>query len=178
MGEVAGSVARSMNTLAAAVRARIESPEHRKFIKYALASVISVIVTQIVLIICYAAIKLSGEWSAFIASSIAAVPSYFLNRNWVWRKSGKSHMRKEVLPFWIMVFIGLGFSALIGYYADSAGQNATDSHFLRTLIVTGSNIGGFAILWVLKFIIFNKILFAHNPEDLDPVLDGRSGLPT
>jgi putative flippase GtrA len=168
-----------MNTLVNAIRARIESPEHRKFIKYALASVISVIVTQIVLIFCYSGVKLSGGWSAFIASSVAAVPSYFLNRNWVWRKSGKSHMRKEVLPFWIMVFIGLGFSALIGYYADSAGAKVTDSHFFRTLIITGSNVGGFALLWVLKFIIFNKILFAHRPADeIDPVLDGRSGIPT
>jgi len=167
-----------MQNLVEVVRARIESPERRKFIKYALASIISVIVTQIVLIFCYSGLKIDGEWSAFIASSIAAVPSYFLNRNWVWRKTGKSHMRKEVLPFWIMVFIGLGFSALIGYYADDAGQRLTDSHFVRTLIITGSNIAGFAILWVLKFIIFNKILFVHHPEDLDPVLDGRTGLPT
>jgi putative flippase GtrA len=167
-----------MNNLVEVVRERIESPEHRKFIKYALASVISVIVTQIVLVFCFSGLKMDGEWSAFTASSIAAVPSYFLNRNWVWRKSGKSHLRKEVLPFWVMVFIGIAFSALIGYYADSAGQNYTDSHFVQTLIVTGSNVGGFAVLWVLKFIIFNKILFAHHPEDLDPVLDGRTGLPT
>jgi putative flippase GtrA len=165
-----------MNNLAEAVRERIESPEHRKFIKYALASVISVIVTQIVLVFCFSGLKMDGGKAAFVASSIAAVPSYFLNRNWVWRKTGKSHVRKEVLPFWVMVFIGLALSALIGYFADSASKDL--DHFVRTLIITGSNIGGFAVLWVLKFIIFNKILFAHHPEDLDPVLDGRTGLPT
>lgn len=167
-----------MNKLLEAVRARIESPERRKFIKYALASVVSVIVTQIILFICYFAIRLEGGTSAFIASSIAAVPSYYLNRSWVWRKAGKSHLMKEVLPFWVMVFIGLAFSAVLGWAADAAGRNWTDSHALRTLIVQGSNISGFAVLWVLKFIIFNKILFATHPQDLEPAFDGRTGLPT
>jgi putative flippase GtrA len=167
-----------MKNLVHVARERIESPEHRKFIKYALASIISVIVTQVLLIFFYSGMSMDGEWSAFFASSIAAVPSYFLNRNWVWRKSGKSHMTREVLPFWVMVFIGLAFSAAIGYYADDAGQKWTDSHFLRAVIITGSNIAGFALLWVLKFVIFNKILFVHHPQDLDPVLDGRTGLPT
>ena len=27
-------------------------------------------------------------------------------------------------------------------------------------------------------VIFNKILFVHHPDDLEPVLDGRTGLPT
>lgn len=173
-----GSFVRSMANLAEAVRARIESPEHRKFIKYALASVISVIITQILLLLFYSGLGMDGEWAGFFASSIAAIPSYFLNRNWVWRKTGKSHLKREVIPFWIMVFIGLGFSALAGYFADDAAHNWTDSSFLRAAIVTGSNIGAFAVLWVIKYVIFNKIMFIHHPEDLDPVLDGRSGLPT
>jgi putative flippase GtrA len=167
-----------MNKFLETLRARIDSPERRKFIKYALASVISVIVTQIILFFCYYALRLGGGLSAFIASSIAAVPSYYLNRSWVWRKSGKSHFMKEVLPFWVMVFIGLAFSFALGVVADVAGEDWTQNHVLRTLIVQGSNIGGFAFLWVLKFIIFNKILFIHHPQDLEPALDGRTGLPT
>jgi putative flippase GtrA len=160
------------------VRERLDSPERRKFAKYAFASVISVIITQVILFFCFYALRMSGGKSAFIASSIAAVPSFYLNRNWVWGKSGRSHLRKEVLPFWVMVVIGLVFSSLAGRYADVLGRDLTDSHFLRSVIVTGSNIGAFGILWILKYIIFNRILFAHHPEDMDPALDGRSGLPT
>ena len=39
-------------------------------------------------------------------------------------------------------------------------------------------LAAFGVLWVAKFVIFNKILFVHHLEDLDPALDGRTGLPT
>ena len=59
---------------------------------------------------------------------ISAFPAYYLSRKWVWGKSGKSHFKKEVLPFWIFVFIGLVFStamvALGAHVTDTAGGNS------------------------------------------------------
>jgi hypothetical protein len=34
------------------------------------------------------------------------------------------------------------------------------------------------VLWVAKFVVLNKVLFAHKAEALPPALDGRTGLPT
>ena len=57
---------------------------------------------------------------------ISAFPAYYLSRAWVWGKSGKSHFKKEVLPFWIFVFIGLVFSttmvALGAHLTDTTGE--------------------------------------------------------
>ena len=167
-----------MANLVDAVRAQIQNPGRRKFIKYSFVSVISVAITEIALIILHAGVKLSPGWSSFWASTIAAFPSYYLNRNWVWAKSGRSHMRKEVLPFWILAFIGIGFSALIGKIVGGA-TDGIENHNLQTLVLVTANVGAFGVLWILKFIIFNKILFAHKPEVLEdePALDGRSGIP-
>jgi putative flippase GtrA len=167
-----------MSNLASAVRARIESPEKRKFIKYSMVSVVSVVITEVLLVICYGGLGLSGGWAGFTASTIAAFPSYYLNRNWVWGKTGRSHLMKEVLPFWIMAFIGIGFSALVSNLADDVARNITNSPSARSFILVVANVGAFGILWILKFIIFNKILFAHREQDLEPALDGRTGLPT
>lgn len=167
-----------MSNLASAVRARIESPEKRKFIKYSMVSVVSVIVTEVVLVIAYRGFGMSGGWAGFTASTIAAVPSYYLNRSWVWRKAGRSHFMKEVLPFWVMAFIGIGFSSLVSNVADDVARSVTENQSLRSLILVIANVGAFGVLWILKFIIFNKILFAHREEQLEPALDGRSGLPT
>ena len=35
-----------------------------------------------------------------------------------------------------------------------------------------------AVLWLGKFVIFNKVLFAHHLDDLPEALDGRAGVPT
>ena len=41
------------------------------------------------------------------------MPAYYLNRAWVWGKRGKSHLTKEVVPFWAFAFSGLVLSTII-----------------------------------------------------------------
>lgn len=169
-----------MSDLSLKLRAQARRPGIRKLVKYSLVSVIAMGVTILVQLICYGLFHISGGWSAIIASTVAAVPSYYLNRSWVWGKNGKSHIKREVAPFWIMVFVGLAASGAASSGADAFAQNSIDSHALRTLFVTGASVAAFAVLWVGKFILFNKILFVHHPKDLErnPALDGRAGLPT
>lgn len=165
-----------MSALVQDVRARVTAPGARKFIKYSGVSVIAIVVTVSVQALCIGLFHVAAGWSAVIASSMAAVPSYYLNRNWVWGKSGRSHLMKEVVPFWVMAAIGLGFSTLAATLAGAAAKDA--SHLMRTVVIPAASFTSYAILWMLKYVIFNKILFAHHEEDLDPALDGRSGLPT
>jgi uncharacterized membrane protein len=84
---------------------------------------------------------------------------------------------KEVVPFWVLAFIGLAFSTYWAVAADSLAKHHHLSHLMRTVVVEGAVISAFGVLWVGKFIIFNKILFVHHPQDLEPALDGRTGLP-
>jgi hypothetical protein len=46
------------------------------------------------------------------------------------------------------------------------------------LLVNGANVAAFGVLWVVKFVIFNKWMFVHHLEDLPEALDGRTGVPT
>ena len=46
-----------------------------------------------------------------VANVVATVPSYVLNRRWVWGRGGRSHFWREVMPFWVLSFIGLAFSS-------------------------------------------------------------------
>ncbi len=167
-----------MTPLTADLMARIDTPERRKFIRYSLVSVVSVLITVTVQTLCYGIFRIDPGWSAVIASSTAAFPSYYLNRAWVWKKNGRSHLTKEVIPFWVMAAIGLAVSTAASEFADTLGRSITDNHALKTVIVSGASVTAFGILWVVKFIIFNKILFAHREDELEPALDGRAGLPT
>src|SRR4051812_14952529 len=85
-----------------ALRDRVRSPEGKKMIRYSMVSVISVIVSQIVLLFCFGALHWSARWANVTAVAVATVPSYELNRKWAWGKRGKSHLWKEVAPFWAL----------------------------------------------------------------------------
>ncbi len=156
---------------------RLRTPEGQKLFRYSMASVVSVIVSLVCLLFFNGLIGWSAAWSSTVSTAIAAVPSYELNRKWAWGKTGRGHILKEVLPFWVLAFIGWGFSTLCVRWMETYAKHHHFSHLVRTGTVAVVYVGAFGVLWVAKFIIFNKVLFAHHPEDLSPALDGRTGLP-
>jgi putative flippase GtrA len=154
----------------------LRSPTGVKLFRYSMASVVAVITSTVLFVIFDGAIGFSAVVSATLATAIAAIPSYELNRRWAWGKSGRSHLLKEVIPFWTLAFIGWAFSTFMVRLMEDYAKSHHFSHLLQTATVTLVYIGAFGVLWIAKFIIFNKVLFVHHLEDLPPELDGRSGV--
>lgn len=154
------------------------SHEGKKWVRYSMVSVISVIVSQILLFIGFGLLHWSARSANIWAVCLSAIPSYYLNRRWAWGKRSRSHLLKEVLPFWGMALLGLLLSTWAVGYAESHASSITDSRALTTVIVNAASIGAFGVLWIAKFVILNKLMFVHHPEDLPAALDGRSGIPT
>lgn len=161
-----------------ALRERARTPGGQKAIRYSLVSVVSIVVNQLVLVLAFGLWHWSARPANILGCAVATVPSYYLNRTWAWGKSGRSHFMKEIVPFWVLAFIGLVLSTWAASFAESHSGELTNSRPTQTLIVAFASLAAFGVLWVAKFIIFNKILFAHREDELDPALDGRSGLPT
>lgn len=141
---------------------RSRTPGGKKMIRYSLVSVISVMVSQVVLFVAQS--FWSARTSNIVAVCVSAVPSYYLNRAWAWGKTGKSHLMKEIVPFWSLAMLGLVFSTWAADYAESNAHQVTSSDLVARLIVNGAALAAFGILWVGKFFIFNKVLFARAPE--------------
>jgi putative flippase GtrA len=123
-------------------------------LKYASVSVVGVAVTQILLIICYQPVfgfSMSAGWANFTAVSGASIPAYLLNRQWVWQKSGRHSVRREVLPFWGISLLGL----LVSTIAVSFVSRQWDSQ----LAISGTNIASFGVLWVAKYLFLDTIMF-------------------
>jgi len=141
---------------------RSRTPAGKKLVRYSLVSVISVIVSQIVLF------GAQSFWTArtsnIVAVCISAIPSYYLNRAWAWGKTGKSHFMKEIVPFWSLALLGLIFSTWAADAAESHAHNFTGSDLGARLIVNAAALGAFGVLWIAKFVIFNKLMFVHQHE--------------
>jgi putative flippase GtrA len=158
------------------LRERLRGPGGRKLFRYSLASVVAVVVSVVCLVILNGVIGMSAWLASTLSTAIAAVPNYEMNRKWAWGKTGRSHLWKEVVPFWALAFLGWGFSTISVHIMEGYAKHHNFSHFLSTLSVTVVYVAAFGVLWIAKFIIFNKVLFAHHLDDLPPELDGRSGI--
>jgi putative flippase GtrA len=142
-------------------------PSSVKLIKYASVSLISTVVSQVTLLLVFGVFRLMSEVPAnILANVLATVPSYWLNRRWVWGKSDKSHFWREVVPFWALSFVGLAFSSLAVWLAGDFARSHGLSHAATSLLVNAANLLSFAILWVVKFVIYNK-LFHIDPVEYE-----------
>ena len=134
----------------------------RKKVRYFLASVITTIFSQAVLFLAnYGRIATAVECSV-IATAAGAVPSYYLNRAWAWGRSERSHLMKEVVPFWALAFFGLFVSIGAVDLADGQAKSAHLSHLAVTVIDNFAYLMAFVVVWVIKFIIFDKLVFVDH----------------
>jgi putative flippase GtrA len=154
--------------------------------RYAMVSVVAVPVGELGIVIGLGVLSLSPGWAAVFGNSMGAIPSYYLNRTWVWGKGGRSHLVKEILPFWVISLIGVLFG---GWFGSLGGTYAKHHHItgnVKVVLLLSANLLAFAILWVGKYIIFNKVLFgvvhhdgAVHPhsEHTEAGLAGAAGAP-
>lgn len=139
----------------------------RKAIKYTAVSVVSTVISQVAFVLVFGVFEVWGaRGSAIFANVCGAVPSYYLNRNWAWGKSGRSHIWREVVPFWVLFVVGLVFSTWAADYAHTHSRGI-HSHVVHTAVVTCAYLGAFGVLWVAKFLIFNRFMFVDHDRDRD-----------
>jgi putative flippase GtrA len=146
---------------------KLDTPAGRRMVRYVTQSVLTTLFSFLVLGLVYGVFRLWSEVpSVIFANSVATVPSYYLNRNWVWRKSGRSHLRKEVIPFWVVSFIGIVLSIFAAAAARHIGlKYFPDNHAARTVLVEAANLFSFGVLWIGKFLIFSRLFHHHQQAE-------------
>jgi putative flippase GtrA len=139
----------------------------RKKIRYALVSVVAVPIGTVAVAVFNVA-GLTAGWAAVCGNSVGAVPSYLLNRYWVWGKTGTNHLFSEILPFWVITLIGIALSLVVAHEAGRITREHGIGGALRILILLVANVAGFGVLWVAKYILFNKMLFVVRHHEVAP----------
>ena len=151
-----------MTLSAAGLLERARTRQGRRVVRYVLVSVVTVVFGQVVLFVLYAGLGWRARAANLVAFVLASIPSYWLNRTWTWGKSGRSHLLKEVVPFWVITVVGLVLSTWVAGVAESVASEVTSSRPVQALIVSAMVVGSFAVVWVAKFVLFNVLLFGDD----------------
>jgi putative flippase GtrA len=140
----------------------------RRLVRYATVSVISTAVSLTILGVLVATNATTAEWANVVATAVGTVPSFELNRRWVWSRSGPRSLLAEIGPFCALSFAGLGISTLAvsvaAGWASSSGLGVT----ARTLAAEAANIASFGTLWVAQYVILDRILFTPRSAGRPP----------
>jgi putative flippase GtrA len=130
-----------------------------QLMRYGAVSVIATSVSLSVLGALVATRAVPATWANVIATAVGTVPSFELNRRWVWGKRGRRSVVAEIGPFCILSFAGLALSTLAVGAAASWAANAGDT--VRTLVVVSANAAAFGSLWIVQFLLLDRVLFGR-----------------
>ena len=136
-----------------------------KFLRYSMVSVIAVGISEVVILVCAWVFHFSGVVSNALGAAASTPAAFELNRKWAWGKSGKSHMWKEVVPFWALTLAGLAASTVTVDIADRIAKSNHVTGLDRALAIMGASLFAWGVIWVLKFVIFNRLVFATGPAE-------------
>jgi putative flippase GtrA len=123
-------------------------------------SVVSTVVSVTTLVAASVGLGMAAWMANVLATTVATVPSYHLNRRWTWGKRDASDMWREVMPFWVLSFAGLVLSTIAVALTDSWTHGVHfPSPVFHTLVILTAHLSGFGLLWVAQFILLDRVLF-------------------
>jgi putative flippase GtrA len=135
-----------------------------RFGRYTLGSVVAVVSSEIAFVLCFGSGLLGTTASSAVAFVAGAIPNYVLNRSWAWGRRGRVRVGREVLLYAIVSLASFVASALATGWASHVAPHVTDSHALRTTLVAGAYLATYAVLFLAKFVVFQVVIFADEPN--------------
>jgi putative flippase GtrA len=150
-------------------RRHLRLPSWLRWSRYTVGSAICFGISELVFVVLFGPDLLGARGAAIVASVAGIIPGYFLNRSWTWGRRGRSDFWREVVPYWATALISTGLAAL-GTGAANA-LFASQPRGARTIIDAAAYMLVYGVLFVAKFVIFQRWLFAPPAAASSPVGD-------
>jgi len=139
-------------------RAR-ESAFAHKVTKYAIGSVIALLTSIVVFALLYVT-HVSTTWCSIGAFLAGAIPNWILNRRWAWQQQGQVAFLREIVGYVIVSLLALVASSVATGFTNGQVNGIQPGHGIRVLIVTGAYVLVQAVLFVGKFVIYERWVFS------------------
>ncbi|WP_033294333.1 GtrA family protein [Amycolatopsis jejuensis] len=150
-------------TNAAGPRTTEESPSPRRrglvrFVRAATSSVAATLLSQAVLI---AVLAVNGApWLASACAFTAgAVLNFVVTRRWVWGRRGRPDMRRELMPYLLVIALGglasVGLATLTGHLLAPLAL----PHFWWVVLIDAAYVLSYALVFVVKFTLLDRYVF-------------------
>jgi putative flippase GtrA len=143
----------------------------RTFAAYTAGSLVATGCSELAILVCYGLLGLSPAVSSTIAWLCGAVPNYWLNRRWAWRRTDRPSWRREVLPYVVIILATLAL-AIVATRAVDAALSDTGS-LARTAVVGATFLGVYVVMFVLRFLLLDRLFRRLDRTDVPRSEEGQ-----
>ncbi len=158
-------VAPQTTELEAAPSGLLHHPFVRRIMRYCSVSVVSTAIGLTVLGVLVGVFGWPAVWANVVATAISLGPSFELSRRWVWAHDGRRSILRQAAPYAAVSFAGLIVSSIAVHLASNATSSST--RLVHTAAVLAANVAAYGALWIIQFVICDRILFRTRAKSAD-----------
>ena len=130
-----------------------------QLLRYSAVSGISTVTSLTILGVLVGLFGVDAVVANVLATAVGTVPSFELNRRWVWFDHSQRSVLRQVTPFCTLSFAGLVISTLTVRVVSA--RTIDLSRGWHTLAVEAANVAAYGALWVVQFVLLDRVLFRH-----------------
>jgi len=130
-----------------------------RLVRYSAVSMVATITSLVTLGMLVGLFALPAMWSNVVATAVGTVPSFELNRRWVWGNRARRSLMQQVIPFCALSAAGLVLSTVaVGVVSAHTSGWSRVGH---TAAVVGANAGAYGTLWIVQYQLLHRVLFGN-----------------
>src|SRR5262245_38292232 len=120
-------------------------------------SVVPTVCSQTTFLLVYGPLGASTTVASVLAWFAGAVPNYWINRSWTWGRRGRPSVRRELVPYAAIVLGTLVLAIVATSAVENLLEGTSVSHGVQTLLVTGTYFMVYAVMFVGRFVLFDRL---------------------
>jgi putative flippase GtrA len=127
-----------------------------RLLRYAGGSGVAAVCSEVAFLLLYGPLGASPGLASVVGWLAGAVPNYWLNRSWTWRRRGRPSLRREVLPYAaiILATVALAVAATSAVHALTEG---VVTGTWRVVLVNGTFLAVYALVFVLRYVLLDRL---------------------
>jgi putative flippase GtrA len=127
--------------------------------KFAISSMVAAATSGIVFALLYVT-GLSTTICSVTAFIAGAIPNWTINRRWTWKVEGRVAFGREIIAYIVVSASTLVLLSLATGWTDRQVHGIPAGHGIRVLLVTGSYFAVLAVLYGLRFFLYEHWIFS------------------
>lgn len=132
-----------------------------KVMRYAIGSVVALLTSVIVFALLLDA-GVGTTADSILAFVAGALPNWILNRRWAWERTGEMDVAREVVGYTLISLVALAASSAgTGWTNALLRHHLQHDHALRVLLVTLAYVVVQGLLFVAKFLAYDRWIFTE-----------------
>jgi putative flippase GtrA len=136
-----------------------------RFVRYSIGSIVAIVTSEVAFVACYGSGLMGTTAASVVAFFAGAVPNYVLNRSWAWERRGRPRIGREVILYALVSLVSLISAAAATGWVNRIAAHFTTSQAIRTALVAAAYLVTYGVLFILKFVIFQRVIFVEPRRD-------------